>query len=405
MRKRLRRIAVFFAVMGPGIITANVDNDAGGIAVYSIAGARTGYALLWTLIPITIALIVIQEMTTRMAVVTGKGLADLMRERFGIRITFYVMVLLLLTNLGNIVAEFSGIRAGSEIFGIPAYVSVPLAGIFVWWLVVKGRYKSVEKIFLTACLFYLSYIISGFLSRPSWENVRSSFLSPSLTLDRGTLFLTIGLVGTTIAPWMQFYQQAATVEKGVKLKNFSYSRADTIIGGVMVSVIASFIVVTCGATLFPRGIRISSAEEAALALKPLAGDYCSILFAVGLLNASLFAASILPLATAYSVSEAFGWESGVNKKFSQAPAFYILYTGLIVIGGAGVLVPRLPLIQVMYVSQVINGILLPVILFCMLSLINNKEVMGEYVNSGALNLISWLTIVSIAVLTLMVAIL
>jgi len=405
MKRRLRRIATFFAVMGPGIITANVDNDAGGIATYSIAGARTGYELLWTMIPITIALIIVQEMTARMGVVTGKGLADLIRERYGIRATFFVMVLLLLVNIGNIFAEFSGIRASSEIFGIPSYISVPLGALFVWWLVVKGRYKSVEKVFLVACLFYLSYIISGIIARPSWDDIMSHVLHPTLKLDRGPLFITIGLIGTTIAPWMQFFQQAATVEKGVKLKNYAYSRLDTIIGGIVVSIVASFIIITCGAKLYPMGIHISSAEEAALALEPLAGKYCSILFAFGLLNASLFAASILPLSTAYSVCEAFGWESGVNKRFSQAPTFYALYTGLILLGGAGALIPSVPLIQVMYWSQILNGILLPVVLFCMLSLINNKEVMGEYVNSGALNLISWITIISIVILTFLAVIL
>jgi len=387
--------------MGPGIITANVDNDAGGITTYSIAGARTGYSLLWTLIPITISLIVIQEMTARMAVVTGKGLADLIRERFGIRVTFYVIVLLLLANLGNIFAEFSGIRASTEILGISPYITVPLAALFVWWLVVKGRYKSVEKVFLTACLFYFSYIVSGILARPRWDEVASHLLSPSLSLNRDSLIITIGLIGTTIAPWMQFYQQAATAEKGVKIKNYSYSQIDTVIGGILVCVVASFIIITCGATLYPKGIHISSAEEAALALKPLAGEYCSILFAVGLLNASLFAASILPLSTAYSTCEAFGWESGVNKKFSSAPTFYILYTSLIIVGAAGSLIPSMPLIQVMYLSQVVNGILLPVILYYMLSLINNREIMGEYVNSGAFNLIVWITIISTVILTIL----
>jgi NRAMP (natural resistance-associated macrophage protein)-like metal ion transporter len=380
-------------VMGPGIITANVDNDAGGITTYSVCGAHFGYSMVWSFIPILVALVIIQEMCNRMGVVTGKGLADLIREEFGVKVTFYSMAVLILANLGNAMAEFAGIAAASELFGMSKYVSVPLCALGVWWLVVKGTYKSVEKIFLGACIFYISYILSGFLVKPDWASVFRESVRPVFSFDKGFLFMLIGVVGTTIAPWMQFYQQAAVVEKGIKIKDYKYSKMDVVIGGFVVNIIAFFIVVVCAATLFKQGIRIETAKDAALALKPLAGNYCYLLFAFGLFNASLFAASILPLSTAYSVCEGMGWGAGINKRFKEAPHFYLLYAGIIIISAAVILLPKIPLIPLMLVSQVANGVLLPFILIFMIMLINNKRLMGEYTNTRFYNLICWLTII------------
>ena len=385
---------IFLAVMGPGIITSNVDNDAGGITTYSLAGAHFGYSLIWTLIPITLALIVVQEMCSRMGVVSGKGLADLIRENYGVKITFFIMTALFFVNLGNTISEFAGVAASMEIFGVNKYLSVPLAGMVVWLLVVKGTYKSVEKIFLVACVFYVSYVVSGFLAKPSWTEVAFHTLKPTFPVySRGYIAMIIGLVGTTIAPWMQFYLQASVVEKGIQLENYKYSKLDVIIGSLIVNVIALFIIVACAATLFKAGIRIETAKDAALALKPLAGRFCSSLFAFGLLNASLFAASILPLSTAYSICEGMGWESGVNKRFNEAPHFYVIYTGTIITGAGIVLFPKFPLISAMYISQVVNGMLLPFVLIFMLSLINKHELMGGYINSKAFNFIAWTTVI------------
>ncbi len=393
LKSRWRIILIFLAVAGPGIITSNVDNDAGGIATYSMAGAHFGYGLLWSLIPIMVALVIIQEMSARMGVVTGKGLSDLIRERFGVRITFYLLLALVLTNFGNVIAEFAGVASSLEIFYIPKYVSVPIGAFLVWLLVVKGTYRSVEKIFLFACLFYITYIISGFLAKPDWDLVKNSVMAPKFEFSAGSLGMLIGLVGTTIAPWMQFYLQAAVVEKNIKVKDYKHSSLDVILGSLIVTIVAGFIILTCAATLFKAGIRVETAKDAALALEPLAGKYCSILFAFGLLNASLFAASILPLSTAFVVCEGMGWEDGVNKKFSEAPQFYGLYSLLIFLGAGIVLLPGIPLIPVMYISQVINGIVLPVILIFMLILINNKKLMGEHVNKGVYNFISWGTVI------------
>ncbi|MGB7062169.1 MAG: Nramp family divalent metal transporter [Candidatus Zixiibacteriota bacterium] len=408
-KSRWRNILIFLAVIGPGIITSNVDNDAGGIATYSIAGAHFGYSLIWSLIPITLALVIIQEMSARMGVVTGKGLSDLIRERFGVKITFYLLVALILTNFGNTIAEFAGIAAALEIFGVSKYVSVPLGALFVWMLVVKGTYKSVEKVFLVACLFYVTYIISGFLAKPDWAAVGESVLTPELEFSAGSFAMLVGLIGTTIAPWMQFYLQSAVVEKNVSLKNYKYSRADVISGSFVVNLVALFIIVACAATLFKAGIRIETAKDAALALAPLAGKYASALFAFGLLNASLFAASILPLSTAYVVCEGMGWEEGVDKKFSEAPQFYGLYSLLIFVGAGVVLWPGLPLIPIMFFSQVINGVVLPAILIFMLILINDKKIMGSYVNGRGFNILAWVTVIilvglSVTLLALMVGI-
>lgn len=398
MKRRFKstwmKIVIFLSVMGPGIITANVDNDAGGITTYSVAGAHFGYSLIWSFIPIIIALVIIQEMCSRMAVVTGKGLADLIREEFGVRVTFYAMAVLIFSNLFNTISEFAGIAASAELFGMSKYVLVPICALLVWWLIVKGTYKSVEKVFLAACVFYFSYILSGFLSKPDWYAVLESSVRPVFQFNKAYLLMLTGVIGTTIAPWMQFYQQSSVVEKGIKLKNYKYSRLDVIIGAFVVNIVAIFIVIVCANTLFANGIRIETAKDAALALKPLAGKYCFYLFAFGLLNASVFSACILPLSTAYSVCEGMGWEVGVNRRFRQAPQFYTLYTAIIIIGASIILLPNVKLIPIMLLSQASNGILLPFVLIFMLLLVNNKRLMGKYTNSKIYNIAAILVIVA-----------
>jgi len=398
-QKGFWKLGLFFALIGPGIITSNVDNDAGGITTYSLAGAQYGLGLLWLLIPVTVALIIIQEMCARMGVVSGKGLSDLIRERFGARITFYLMIVLLLANLGNTLSEFAGIAASMEIFGVSKHISVPVGAFLVWWMVVKGNYKSVEKVFLVACVFYLSYIISGFIVHPDWSAIKTATFTPTLKFDTGMLTMAIGIVGTTIAPWMQFYLQSSIVDKGLKAESYKYARMDVIFGSITVNVVAFFIIMLCAVTLFQHGLKIDTAKDAALALVPIAGSYCSWLFAFGLLNASLFAASILPLSTAYTICEAFGWESSLNTKFVEAPQFYGLYSFMIFLGAGIILLPNVPLIGIMYYSQVVNGILLPFILIFMLLLINDKRIMGNYVNGRLMNIVSWATVVILNVLS------
>ena len=400
-----KKILLFLSVLGPGIITASVDNDAGGIATYSIAGAHFGYALLWTLIPITVALIVVQEMVARMGVVTGKTLADLIREKFGVRPTFFLLVALVLANLGNTVAEFAGWASAWEIFGVSKYFSVPVGAAAVWFLVVKGSYRVVEKIFLVACLIFLAYPVAAYLASPDAAAVARNLVVPDIHVNAAYITLLIGMVGATIAPWMQFYLQSAVVEKNLQIEEYALTRADVIVGCLVTDIVALSIIVACGATLYASGIRIEDARDAAMALAPLAGKNASLLFAFGLANASLFAASILPLATAYCVCEGMGWESGVDKDFRTAPQFFWLYTGLIVLGGALVLYPAAPLVLIMYFSQVANGVLLPFVLIFMLKLINDRELMGENVNSKAFNGIAWTTtVVMIALSVLLVAI-
>lgn len=399
LKRRWKEALIFLSIMGPGIITANVDNDAGGITTYSVAGAHFGYSLIWSFVPIIIALVIIQEMCSRMAVVTGKGLADLIREEFGVKVTFYAMVVLIFSNIFNTMSEFAGIAASAELFNISKYILVPACAVFIWWLIVKGTYKSVEKVFLFACLFYVSYILSGFLSKPDWNEVITSSLRPHIRFDKAYLFMLMGVIGTTIAPWMQFYQQSSVVEKGIKLKDYKYSRLDVIVGSFVVNIVAIFIVIVCANTLFKNGIRIETAKDAALALKPLAGNYCFYLFAFGLLNASIFSACILPLSTAYSVCEGMGWEMGVNRRFREAPQFYGLYTAIIIIGAAVIMVPNIPLIPIMLISQASNGLLLPFVLIFMLLLVNNKRLMGNYTNSRIYNFFAILTIVAMIVLS------
>ena len=399
------RFLLFFAIVGPGFITANVDNDAGGIFVYSQAGAQFGYMLLWTMIPITIALIVVQEMCARMGAVTGKGLSDLIREEFGLRITFLMMLAILITNFGNVITEFVGIVGSMGLFGVSKYISVPICAVIVWLIAVKGQYKSVEKVFLAASFFYFTYIFAGVLAKPAWiEAMKATIKPPQLAAFRQNTYLyaVIGVVGTTIAPWMQFYLQSSVVEKGVTRRQYNTSKLDVIVGCIFTDVVAWFIIVACAATLYLHGNRdIRDAADAAQALRPLAGDWAYMLFALGLFNASLFAASILPLSTAYTVCEGLGLESGVERKFSEAPAFYWLYTALIVAGAAVVLIPGLPLIKIVFFSQVVNGAALPFVLIFMLLLINKKELMGEYVNKTTFNIIAWATTVIMVVLTVL----
>ncbi len=404
LRRWKTRILLFLAVVGPGFITANVDNDAGGILTYSQAGAQFGHLLLWTLIPITIALIVVQEMCARMGAVTGKGLSDLIREEFGLRITFLMMLGILIVNFGNVVTEFIGIATSLELFGWPRIYTVPICGVIVWLIVVKGQYKSVEKVFLAASFFYITYIFAGVLAKPAWVEATIATVKPPAwrTLkDQAYLYMAIGVVGTTIAPWMQFYLQASIVEKGVTRRQYKASMLDVVTGCIFTDVVAWFIIVACAATLWVHGYRnITYAADAAAALKPLAGQYAYILFAVGLFNASLFAASILPLSTAYTVCEGLGFESGIGQKFGDAPFFYWLYTALIVAGGAIVLIPGLPLVKIAVLSQVVNGVVLPFVLIFMLLLINKKDLMGEYVNRPLFNIVAWATTVIMIGLTI-----
>jgi len=395
MWKRWRiRILLFLAVLGPGFITANVDNDSGGILTYSQAGAQFGYSLLWTMIPITIALIVVQEMCARMGVVTGKGLSDLIREEFGLRLTFVLMLVLVSVNYTNVVTEFIGIAGSLHLFHVTKFISVPICGLLVWFMVVKGNYKSTEKIFLVASVVYIAYIFAGVLSQPSWHDALLATVKlpdKSVWGQKAYMYMAIGIVGTTIAPWMQFYLQSSVVEKGIRVKDYSASRLDVIVGSFFTDIVAWFIVVACAATLFVHGMgAITVAADAAEAMRPLAGDYAFILFAFGLFNASLFAASILPLSTAYTVCEGLGLESGVDKSFKEAPTFYWLYTLLIAGGALTVLVlPDAQLINFAILSQVLNGVLLPLVIILMLLLINRQDLMGKHKNSYVWNLVAW----------------
>ena len=398
------RALLFLAVVGPGFITANVDNDAGGIFTYSQAGAQFGYTLLWTMIPITIALVVVQEMSSRMGAVTGKGLSDLIREEFGFRVTFFVMLALVITNFGNIVAEFAGVASSLELFGLSKYIVVPAAAVLVWFMVVRGTYDSIEKIFLTASAFYVCYIVAGVLAHPDWKAAFFATVTrPDAARIRnyGYVYMVIALVGTTIAPWMQFYLQASIVEKGITARQYAASRWDVILGCLFTDLVAWFIIVACAATLYAVGHHdIGSAADAAQALRPLAGEYAYLLFAAGLFNASLFAASILPISTAYAVCEGLGFESGLDKNFHEAPVFYWLYTVLIAAGAIVLLIPRLPLVYVSVLSQVVNGVVLPFVLIFMLLLTNDREIMGEHVNSRAFNAVAWTTVVVMIGLTI-----
>jgi Mn2+/Fe2+ NRAMP family transporter len=395
-----RRLAVILAVVGPGIITSNVDNDAGGITTYTLAGAQFGYKLLWVLIPLTIALYVSEEMCARMGVITGKGLSDLIREEFGFRSTFFVMAAALLVDLGNTVAEFAGVAASMEIFGVTKYISVPIAALIVWFLVVRGSYSSVEKIFLIACVFYLSYVLSAVLAKPDWLLAAKETVVPNFSLQKDYLLMFIGLVGTTIAPWQFFYLQAGFVEKRVGAKQYKHARLDVLVGSITCMAIVFFVIVCTAATLHANGMtNVTSAAEAAKALVPLAGRWAAYLFAFGLLNASLFAASILPLSTAHVICEGLGFEAGIDRKLNEAPIFYGLYAGLIVAGAAIILIPHAPLFKILLLSQVANGVWLPIVLIFILLLVNRKELMGEYVNSLSFNIVAWFISIAMIVIT------
>jgi Mn2+/Fe2+ NRAMP family transporter len=403
-RRLRRRLALFLAVMGPGLITSNVDNDAGGISTYSVAGAQYGYALLWSLIPMTIALYVTEEMCARMGVVTGKGLSDLIREEFGFRPTFFVMVAGFLVDLGNVVAEFAGVAAAMEIFGVTRYIAVPSAAVLVWFLVLRGNYRQVEKVFLVACTFYFTYVVSAWLAKPDWLLAAKHVAIPSFHFDSGYLLMLTALVGTTIAPWQFFYLQAGFVEKRVASRQYPQARADVLVGSVSCMIIVFFIIVCTAATLFVSGHRhITDAAEAAQALRPLAGHWASLLFAFGLLNASLFAASILPLSTAHVICEGLGFEGGIDRKFSEAPIFYWLYTVLIAVGAGLVLIPGAPLLRILVLSQVGNGIWLPVVLIFIVLLARRRDLMGDQVNTRTFNAVAWVTTVAMIALTLVLA--
>jgi Mn2+/Fe2+ NRAMP family transporter len=404
LKKRLRpyraRLLLLLAVVGPGIITANVDNDAGGITTYSVAGAHYGYALLWMMPLVALALIIVQEMSARLGVITGKGLADLIRESLGVRLTTLILGLLMFVNLANTVSEFAGVAASMQIFGVSKFIAVPLAALGVWLLILRGNYETVERVFLIASALYLSYVASGVMAKPVWSEVGQALVTPDFHLEVGFLTMFVTIIGTTIAPWMQFYQQSAIVDKGIKADEYGYERLDVVIGSLFAVFVAAFILIACAATLFKHGMVINTAEDAAVALGPLAGKYASVLFALGLLNASLFSAAILPLSTAYTVCEAFGWEASLSRDFKEAPVFFLIYTSFIVLGALIILLPVQSLVQAMIVSQTINGLLLPVILVVMLVLINDQRLMGKHTNGRLFNWIAWVTVIILTVLAL-----
>ncbi len=409
-----RTLVMFFSIIGPGIITANADNDVGGITTYSIAGAQFGYSMLWLLIPVTVALIVTQEMCARMGAVTGKGLADLIRENFGVKVTAIVLLLFVLGDLGNTAAEFAGVAYAAPVFQtylplLSKVILVPLAAVFVFVMVTRGNYRVVEKVFFVFCFVYLTYVVSGFLVHPPWGEIAKATLIPHFKPTQAYLLTAIGVIGTTISPWMQFYIQSAVVEKGVRIKDYPFSRIDVITGALFTDFVAYFIVIACAATIFvanqhlapgQKPLDVQNAGDVAVALVPLAGKYASLLFALGLLNAAIFTASILPLSTAYYVCEAFGFESGVENSFRQAPIFYSFYGGMIALGAGFVLIPNAPLVGVIFYSQVLNGALLPVVLVLMLLLINRPRLMGKYTNNLAFNVIAWATVIVVGLLTI-----
>ena len=403
-----KRLIFFLAIMGPGLITANVDNDANGIATYSTAGSQFGYSMLWILLVVCLFQVVVQEMCARMGCVTQKGLADLIRENFGVKATFFVMSILFLANMANTVGDFAGLAAGTELFGIPRWVSVPLGALFLGLLVVGSSYQRVEKIFIAACLIYVTYVISGVMARPNWTEIGQSVLHPTFPLKADFVSLAVAVVGTTIAPWMQFFQQSAIRDKGIRKEDYRYEYIDTIVGTIVMTVVGAFVVIACSATLFhaPGGpIKVDTADQAAQALAPLAGNYFRVLFGVGLINAALFSVSIIPLSTAYAICEAFGWESGIGLDVHEAPAFFGIY-GLMLVGGAALLmIPGLPLFRIMVFSQAINGALLPVILVCILLLINKKSVMGTWVNSRGYNIVAWACTMTVVVVTVIMVVL
>jgi len=396
-----RNIAFFMAILGPGIITGSVDNDAGGITTYSVAGALYGYKLLWTLIPSFIVLVIVQEMNARMGIVTGKGLADLIRENAGVKVTFFIFIGLLLADIGNTTTEFAGVAGSMEVFSVSKYISVPIVAAMVWFMVVKGDYKFAERIFLIFSVSLLMYVVSALMGHPDWKAIGHSIASPQMDFDQRSIMMIVGIIGTTIAPWMQFYMQSSVIEKGLKIKEYKYTLLDIIVGCTATVVVAFFIIVACASTLHAKGIVINEAKDAALALEPLAGALSKNVFAFGLFIASIFSATILPLATAFYVCEAFGFEAGIDKKWEEAPEFYVLYTSIMVLGVIIILIPNAPLIAITLWTQIINGLLLPVVLVCMILLVNNKKIMGEYTNKPLQNIIGWGTVIILIGLSLL----
>jgi len=399
-----KNLMIFLALLGPGIITGSVDNDAGGITTYSVAGAMFGYGMIWTLFPSLVVLLVVQEMNARMGIVTGKGLSDLIRENSGVKVTFFIFIGLLISNIGNTTTEFAGVAGSMEIFGISKYISVPVAAFLVWILVVKGTYQIAERIFLIFSASLLTYVVSAIMSKPEWSEIGSAIIRPRIGFNTQSITVVIALVGTTIAPWMQFYMQSSVIEKGLKMKNYKFTLIDIVVGCIITVVVAFFIMVACGSTLYTNGIEITEAKDAALALKPLAGNLASQVFAFGLFVASVFSATILPLATAFYVCEAFGFETGIDKSWEEAKEFYILYTGILIISSVIILIPDAPLIAISIWSQVLNGILLPVVLVSMILLINNKKIMGNYTNKPFQNIIGWSAVGIIVMLSVVLII-
>jgi Mn2+/Fe2+ NRAMP family transporter len=397
----LTKLGIFLAILGPGIVTGSVDNDAGGITTYSVAGAVYGYKLLWTLIPAFLVLVVVQEMNARMGIVTRKGLADLIRENVGVKLTFFIFMPILLSNIFNTTTEFAGVAGSLMVFGISKYIGVPIVAFIVWITVVKGTYKSAERIFLVLSMLLLSYVVSALLGKPDWREIGNSIARPDISLNFKELSVVIGIIGTTIAPWMQFYMQSAVIEKRLQLKDYKYTIVDVVIGSVLTVTVAAFIIIACASTLHLEGVKIVDAKDAALALRPFAGKLSSLVFGFGLFAASIFSATILPVATAFYVCEAFGFEAGIDKTWKEAPQFYWLYTIIIVIGAGIILIPGAPLVRICLWSQIINGILLPIVLVCMMLLINNREVMGKYVNNLVQNIIGWATIIILICLSFM----
>ncbi|MGE5583398.1 MAG: Nramp family divalent metal transporter [Bacillota bacterium] len=385
-------LLIFLSILGPGIITGSVDNDAGGITTYSIAGAKYGFNLLWTLVPAFIVLLVVQEMNARMGIVTGKGLADLIRENAGVKVTFFIFLGLLVADIANTTTEFAGVAGSMQVFGVSKYIAVPLAAIAVWLLVVKGTYRFAERVFLIFSVFLLSYVVSAVMAKPNWGEIGASFIHPRMEFSFDYLYMVIGIIGTTIAPWMQFYMQSSVIEKGLKLEDYRYTVWDVVIGCIATVVVAFFIIVACASTLHLNGVAITEAKDAALSLKPLAGVFASQVFAFGLFIASIFSATILPVATAFYVCEAFGFEAGIDKTLKEAPQFYWLYTVIIIVSVAIILLPQAPLIAITLWSQVINGVLLPVVLVSMMLLVNNREIMGKYTNKPFNNFVGWATV-------------
>ncbi len=397
---RFKKLLFIMTIIGPGLITVNAGNDAGGITTYASVGASYGYKMLWGLLVITFSLAVIQEMNARMAVVTGKGLSDLIREKFGVKLTFFAMTILLIANMGVVFGDFAGIAASLELFNVSKYISIPIVSIMIWFLVTKGSYKKVENIFLLFTFVFFTYIISAILTKPDWGHVMKSMVTPTLELNTGFLLTFIGMIGTTITPYMQFYLQSSIVDKKISISDYKYEKLDVYLGAFWGNAVAFFIIVCTAVTLYKAGITITSAEEAAISLKPLAGEAAFTLFGAGLFGASVLATAVIPLSTSYAICEAFGWESGVDNDYKDAPAFFGIYTGIIVLGALFILLPGISLIQIILASQQIAGLLSPIILTFMIILINDKRIMGKYVNNKTQNIISWATVIFIIILSI-----